>query len=97
MPCVDPRNSCLGRAVDSRAYAVLGGMTQWAGPILGAILLSTLPELLRFLRAQREVINGLIIMLAIIYLPRGLADPRFWRRLRVWSRPRPRDEVTDHD
>lgn len=93
---IDPRNYVFGRAVDILAYAVLGGMTQWAGPILGAILLSTLPELLRFLRAQREVINGLIIMLAIIYLPRGLADPRFWRRLRVWFRPRPRDEVRDH-
>ena len=51
------------------------------------MLLSALPELLRFLRAQREVINGLIIMLAIIYLPRGLADPHFWRRLRVGMRP----------
>ena len=83
---IDPRNYVFGRAVDILAYAVLGGMTHWAGPILGAILLSTLPETLRFLRAQREVINGLVIMLAIIYLPRGLADPRFWRRLRFWSR-----------
>ena len=86
---IDPRNYVFGRAVDILAYAVLGGMTHWAGPILGAMLLSALPELLRFLRAQREVINGLIIMLAIIYLPRGLADPRFWRRLRVGMRPRP--------
>ena len=83
---IDPRNYVFGRAVDILAYAVLGGMTHWAGPILGAILLSTLPETLRFLRAQREVINGLVIMLAIIYLPRGLADPHFWRRLRFWSR-----------
>jgi len=93
---IDPRNYVFGRAVDILAYAVLGGMTHWAGPILGAILLSILPESLRFLRAQREVVNGLIIMLAIIYLPRGLADPRFWRRLRVWSRPHPRVEATDH-
>ena len=91
---IDPRNYVFGRAVDILAYAVLGGMTHWVGPILGAILLSILPESLRFLRAQREVVNGLIIMLAIIYLPRGLADPRFWRRLRVWSRPRA--EATDH-
>jgi branched-chain amino acid transport system permease protein len=78
---IEPRNYAFGRAVDILAYAVLGGMTHWAGPILGAIVLTALPEMLRFLRDQREVINGLVIMIAIIFLPRGLVDPRFWRRL----------------
>ena len=76
--------SLVGSFVVGLAFAF--GWTPCIGPILGAILLSTLPETLRFLRAQREVINGLVIMLAIIYLPRGLADPHFWRRLRFWSR-----------
>ncbi|MBI3942324.1 MAG: branched-chain amino acid ABC transporter permease [Chloroflexi bacterium] len=78
---IEPRNYVFSRAVDILAYAVLGGMTHWAGPILGAALLSTLPEILRFLQAQRDVVNGLIIMLSIIYLPRGLVDPRFWSRM----------------
>ena len=84
---IEPRNYAFGRAVDILAYAVLGGMTHWAGPIVGAIVLTALPEMLRFLRDQREVINGLVIMVAIIFLPRGLVDPRFWRRL-VPKRPR---------
>lgn len=75
---IDPRNYVFTRAVDILAYGVLGGMTHWAGPIAGAVVLTTLPEVLRFLREQREVVNGLIILLAIIYLPRGLADPHFW-------------------
>ncbi len=83
---IDPRNYIFGRAVDILAYAVLGGMTTWVGPILGATLLTALPEALRFLQERREVVNGLVIMLAIIYLPRGLADPRFWRR---WRRGAP--------
>ncbi len=81
---IDPRNYVFGRAVDILAYAVLGGMTHWAGPIVGALVLTNLPEALRFLKAQREIVNGLIIMAAIIYLPRGLTDPRFWRKLRFW-------------
>jgi branched-chain amino acid transport system permease protein len=77
---IDPRGYVFTRAVDILAYAVLGGMTHWVGPIVGAVLLTALPEVLRFLREQRDVVNGLIIMLAIIFLPRGLADPRFWGR-----------------
>ena len=75
---IDPRNYVFSRAVDILAYAVLGGVAHWSGPIVGAVVLTFLPEMLRFLQAQREVVNGLLIMLSIIFLPRGLADPRFW-------------------
>jgi branched-chain amino acid transport system permease protein len=75
---IDPRNYVFSRAVDILAYAILGGVAHWSGPIVGATLLTLLPEALRFLQEQRDVVNGLIIMLSIIFLPRGLADPRFW-------------------
>jgi len=76
---IDPHNYVFSRAVDILAYAVLGGMTHWAGPIIGAAALTSLPEVLRFLKDQRDIVNGLIIMLSIIYLPAGLADPRIWK------------------
>ncbi len=75
---IDPHNYVFSRGVDILAYAVLGGMTHWVGPILGATVLTSLPEALRFLKDQRDIVNGLIIMLSIIYLPAGLADPRIW-------------------
>jgi branched-chain amino acid transport system permease protein len=78
---IDPRSYVFTRAVDILAYAVLGGMTTWAGPLVGATLLTAIPEALRFLREHREIVNGLIIMLAIIFLPRGLVDPRLWATL----------------
>jgi branched-chain amino acid transport system permease protein len=86
---ITPRNYVFGRAVDVLASAVLGGMTHWAGPIVGALVLTALPEVLRFLKEQREVVNGLIIMISIIYLPRGLADPRLWGAWRRRSRRGP--------
>jgi branched-chain amino acid transport system permease protein len=86
---IDPHNYVFSRAVDILAYAVLGGMTHWAGPIIGATVLTALPEVLRFLKDQRDVVNGLIIMLSIIYLPSGLADPRIWALVRrILSIPR---------
>jgi branched-chain amino acid transport system permease protein len=84
---IDPRNYVFSRAVDILAYAVLGGMTTWSGPLLGASILTALPEVLRSLKEQREAVNGLIILLAIIYLPRGLADRRFWGGLLRRVRP----------
>lgn len=80
---IDPHNYVFNRAVDILAFAVLGGMTEWIGPIIGATVLTTLPEALRFLRDQRDIVNGLIIMISIIYLPQGLADPRIWRTFKA--------------
>jgi branched-chain amino acid transport system permease protein len=81
---IDPGQYGFSRAVDVLAYAVLGGMTTWVGPIVGAGVLTALPEVLRPLREQREIVNGLLLLLSIIYLPRGLADPRFWGSWRRW-------------
>ena len=76
---VAPAHYDFARAVELLTYAVLGGIAHWSGAMLGAFTLTALPELLRGLKEQREIVNGIILMLAIIYLPRGLADPRFWR------------------
>jgi branched-chain amino acid transport system permease protein len=81
---IDPAQYGFNRAVDILAYAVLGGMTTWVGPLVGATVLTALPEVLRPLREQREVVNGLLLMLTIIYLPRGLADSRLWGGWRRW-------------
>ncbi|HEY7067005.1 MAG TPA: branched-chain amino acid ABC transporter permease [Chloroflexota bacterium] len=81
---IDPSQYGFNRAVDILAYAVLGGMTTWVGPIVGATVLTALPEVLRPLQAQRDVVNGLLLLLSIIYLPRGLADPRLWGGWRQW-------------
>jgi branched-chain amino acid transport system permease protein len=42
-----------------------------------------LPEALRFLKENRAIVNGVILMLSIIYLPGGLVDPHRWRSSRV--------------
>ena len=63
------------------------GINPWSFmvAIVGAVVLTLLPEALRFLQERRDIVNGLIIMVSIIFLPRGLADPRFWGgRLRPW-------------
>jgi branched-chain amino acid transport system permease protein len=78
---ISPNEFGFNAAVRILTFAILGGFTHWLGPIVGAFILTFLPEILRFLGEYRPIVNGIILMLAIIYLPRGLVDPRFWRRL----------------
>ncbi len=85
------------RAVDILSYAVLGGSTHWFGPILGAGLLTALPIFLRevlggafqFIKdfvQLPNIINGLALMLVIIFLPGGLYAPAQGRGFRLKSR-----------
>jgi branched-chain amino acid transport system permease protein len=63
---------------------VFGGTSNLIGPTLGATILTLLPEALRNLKDYRSAVNGLILILVILYLPKGLWDPRriraMWRR-----------------
>lgn len=78
---ISPADFGFSAAVRILTFAILGGYVHWLGPIVGAFILTFLPELLRFLDEYRPIVNGLILMLAIIYLPHGLVDPGFWRRV----------------
>ena len=79
---VSPNEYGFNGAVRILTFAILGGYLIWLGPIVGAFILTFLPELLRFLGPYRPIVNGVVLILAIIYLPRGLVDPTFWRK--VW-------------
>ena len=50
---------------------VLGGKGTLWGPILGALIFTFLPEYLRFAKDFRLPIFGLILILGIVFLPRG--------------------------
>lgn len=56
------------------AMVVLGGRVSVWGPIVGAVFLTVLPELLRGFQEYRTVFQGALLMLSIIFLPKGLAD-----------------------
>lgn len=69
------------------AAVVLGGAFHWAGPIVGAIAFTILPEFLRdALGDYDRVVTGVLLVVIIIYLPRGLVDVRRLRLLRARSR-----------
>ena len=51
---------------------VIGGLGSTAGSIIGAIVLGILPELLRRFQDFQDFIYGTILLLSIVFMPRGL-------------------------
>lgn len=88
---IGPQEFGFDRAVDILTMAILGGIGGLPGPLLGAAILTLLPEVLRSLRDFRLVINGLILVTIVLFLPKGIWDPQ---RYRAWfghhARPRGR-------
>lgn len=61
----------------------VGGMTSIAGGIIGAAVVTILPEALRGLNESANAVFGIVLMLTIIFLPRGITDliASGWRTL----------------
>lgn len=76
---VGPNEYGFEAAVSILSFALLGGIVTPLGPVLGAAILTMLPEALRGLADWRLVINGLIIVIAVLFLPRGLLPLRLRR------------------
>jgi ABC-type branched-subunit amino acid transport system permease subunit len=53
-------------------FLLFGGMQTMWGPVLGAVLLTALPEALRFAKEYRLIVYGLIIVIVILKRPQGL-------------------------
>jgi len=64
----------LAYAVNSVAMPVIGGMTSWVGPILGAILLGTIQQLatVTISSALNLLIVGLLLIAFVIIAPNGI-------------------------
>ncbi len=59
------------------AAVVLGGAYHWAGAIIGAAVFTVLPVVMQALVPDiQDVANGVALLLIMIFLPRGLFDPR---------------------
>jgi branched-chain amino acid transport system permease protein len=61
-------------ALISIFYVAIGGTRRFAGPIVGAILLTILPEALRFAGDFRMAVYGIVVLVLMLIFPRGLAD-----------------------
>jgi len=69
---VDPTEYGVARTIQILTFAVVGGSTNVFGPIVGAVFLTSLPEIVRQFASYRDVVNGIILILVIIFRPQGI-------------------------
>ncbi|MFM8259876.1 MAG: branched-chain amino acid ABC transporter permease [Vulcanococcus sp.] len=75
------RQGSFDVSVTTLAFVILGGSRTWLGPVLGGLLLTALPELLRPVGDVRLVLFGLVILLGPVLAPQGLITPALLERL----------------
>jgi len=71
---ISPREYGFEPAVDILTFAILGGTRTLWGPLAGSTILTILPELFRFLGPYRLALNGIILVLVVLYLPNGIVN-----------------------
>jgi branched-chain amino acid transport system permease protein len=74
-------------AINIAAYAIVGGVRHWAGPAIGATLISIPSTSMINLGLWNPYITGLAMTLVLIFLPQGLGQElrmrfRYWAGLR---------------
>jgi branched-chain amino acid transport system permease protein len=78
---ITPQVSSFFHSIELVTMVVVGGMASTYGAVLGAAILTMLPQLLTKFEGYEMITFGLILMLTVIFLPRGLL-PTLAARLR---------------
>jgi len=80
---IEPIDFGFQAMVASLTVVVLGGRKTLLGPIAGAAIMAILPEIARPLAENRGILNGVILILVITFLPNGVGDELvYWFRRR---------------
>jgi len=69
---IDPHTFSFTESIAILAMAVLGGLGSINGSILGAVILTVVPELLRGIAEYRLIVFGLIMMAVMLLRPQGI-------------------------
>ena len=90
---IDPLEFGLGTSVRHVIYIVVGGVGSVGGSVVGAVLLTFLPELLRSFKEYNDFVFGGILLVCLFTMPKGLAGllPKVTGRL--WPRPKAADAL----
>lgn len=88
---VFPDNFVFVESIGMLSMVIFGGIGTLRGPIVGAILLRLIPELLRFIQDYRFTFYGALLVLMMLFQPMGLLgnESWVWRQITRWFRAAP--------
>ena len=82
---ITPNVAGFFHSIELVTMVVVGGMASVFGSIVGAALLTVLPQLLSTFEGWETVVFGVILMTTMIFLPKGLVPSLARRRLKARS------------
>ncbi len=79
---ISPDLANIMRGMDILTYLIVGGAGTIMGPIVGTIVLMALPEILQIVPSLKTLINGIVLLLFVIFCPAGLVETaaKYFRR-----------------
>ena len=87
---VDPSDGQYGvtRAVQILTFAVLGGSGHFLGPVVGALVVTSLPWVFQQAQAYINVVTGLFLIAVIVFRPQGIVGRGGLAIIKPWWWPR---------
>ena len=85
MGSLTPATFDFNKSIDYLVMVVLGGMGSITGSIISAAVLTLLPELLRFLADWRMLIYSLVLILMMLFRPKGLMGTAEFSLVEIWD------------
>lgn len=84
---ISPQDFDFNRSIEMLNMVVLGGLGSIPGTILGACILTALPEMLRIVADYRMLFYGALLVLLMIFRPNGLlGDIRVYDLKKRWGK-----------
>jgi branched-chain amino acid transport system permease protein len=69
---ISPESFTLDQSVLFLTAVLCGGMGTFAGPIIGAVVITVINEAIQVLGSYQMLVYGIFIVVAVIYVPEGL-------------------------
>ncbi len=69
---ISPELAQYTRSMDVVAYLMIGGAGTSIGPFIGTIVLVAIPELLQVVPYIKTLINGILVLIFVIFMPNGI-------------------------
>jgi branched-chain amino acid transport system permease protein len=69
---IAPENAGFSLIVNTLMMIIIGGVTSWIGPLVGAFVVTWLPTWLAFMGESRPALQGVIVLLIVVYSQDGI-------------------------
>ena len=69
---ISPSDFTIWQSIYAQIYMIVGGVTTFAGPILGSVTLTVLSEFIRAAGPLQSVVYGTLLAVVMLFLPGGL-------------------------